>query len=365
MTDSYRGRLSDGRSARQHEVEVRLERAIEIREPGQPQSQPVLWAFHRLEAGTPLSRRSKDVLLRSLDHPGQSLFVDAAGFPVALLKRAPQLSIHAERWHYAKPGIILAVILAIIAGGVHLLGLSPAKTLARMIPNSIRHTIGEQAMISLTAGHEECANEKGDKALHVLVNELSAASGSTKPFDVRVVDWGIVNAFAVPGEQIVVSSTLIDKAISADEVAGVVAHEMGHGIELHPEAGIVRALGITAAMELIFTGGSGTLTNIGAMLLQLRYSRKSEREADEQALRILHEAGISPKPFSDFFLRLEKEEGGGSDSVSGGGLGSLFSTHPPTPERAKLAAAAATYPAHAALSDRDWQDLKGICAPVQ
>ena len=114
----------------------------------------------------------------------------------------------------------------------------------------------------------------------------------------------VVNAFALPGEQIVVLRGLIEEADSPDEVAGVIAHEMGHGLELHPETGIVKALGMSAAVLLIF-GDSSSIGNWGAHLLQLSYTRSAEREADVHALRILKAADISPKGISDFFKRLE------------------------------------------------------------
>ena len=120
-----------------------------------------------------------------------------------------------------------------------------------------------------------------------------------------MIDWALVNAFATPGGQIIMTRGLVQKAGSPDEVAGVLAHEIGHTIELHPEAGLVRAMGLSAAAQLVFAGTHGTATNIGLLLTQLRYTRVAEREADGHAVRILKQAGISAKGFGDFFERLE------------------------------------------------------------
>lgn len=358
---TYPGRLGDGKTAGSSPVTVTLARALEIRPAGDAAAEPVeTWAFHRLEAAVPVTRSSADVLLRSRDHTGQTLFVADSGFAAALLRVAPHLSPGVERWRYAKPGLAVALLLATIVGVVWLLELSPATTIARMLPDTLRHSLGEQAAESLAGGRPVCRAEPGLGALHKLVAELSEAAGSGQTFSVRVVEWDLENAFAVPGENIVISSGLIDAAKSPDEVAGVIAHEMGHGIALHPEAGIIRALGIAAGMELIFTGSSGTLTNIGAMLVQLRYSRSAEREADAEALRILKEARISPKPLAEFFDRLSGETGG--DGADGNGVGALFSTHPASPERARLAAEAATYEARPAMTEAEWQALRSICA---
>ena len=163
-------------------------------------------------------------------------------------------------------------------------------------------------LIDLAGDHAECTSPAGNKALDEMVGVLSAASGNPNPFHVKVVHWDIINAFAVPGEQIVVSGNLIAEAETPEEVAGVIAHEMGHGIELHPEAGIIRSLGLSAIIELFASGQSGTLTNAGALLLELQYSREAEHEADTHALRILKAADISPHPLAVFFKRLLKLE---------------------------------------------------------
>ncbi len=101
---------------------------------------------------------------------------------------------------------------------------------------------------------------------------------------------------------------LIAKADSPDEVAGVLAHEMGHGIEMHPETALVRALGLSAAAELMLGGSGGTLANIGIVLAQLSYTRDAERNADRHALEILKGAGVSAQGLAEFFTRVTKLE---------------------------------------------------------
>ena len=335
---------------------ARLAGTLEIAGAGIAQN----WPYAGLDAAAPLNWRDNEVLLRSGGQPGATLFVADPGFASAILKRAPHLSPGAHRWRYAIPGLAITAALALGVGAVFAFGFNPAKDVALLLPQKLRASIGEQAAASLAGEHEACSSPDGLKALDVLVGELSAASNSGKDFHVRVVKWDLVNAFAVPGERIVVSNGLIDEAQSADEVAGVIAHEMGHGIELHPEAGMIRALGLTALIELLASGQSSTLTNAGALLLTLRYSREAEHQADVHALEILKNADISPKPFSGFFTRLLKRETGSTKDGAGNDLG-IFATHPPTPERAQMAAAAATYPGKPALNDKDWKALKHIC----
>jgi predicted Zn-dependent protease len=180
----------------------------------------------------------------------------------------------------------------------------------------------------------------------------------------------------VPGGQIILTRGLLQRANSSDEVAGVLSHELGHAIELHPEAGLVRAMGLAAAAQLVFAGSTGTATNIGLLLTQLRYTRVAEREADAHAIRILKNAQISPKGFGDFFERLEppqppnppgkgSEAKGASDGKSLGARifsSELLRTHPLTGQRLALVRAQPDYPATPALSDADWRALRDVCA---
>ena len=363
---TYSGRYSDGRTAATHPVRVTLgDTAVEIALADKPV--PERWSYAKLRAAAPVSWRDDEVLLRSMEAPGSTLFVPDPGFASAVLKHAPRLSASAHRWRYAAPGLAITAAILVGVAAVYLFHLHPAQAVANIIPHPLREAIGQKAMAELTGNHEECSSADGKKALDTLVGELSKASESGKLFKVRVVRWDLVNAFAVPGEQIVVSGGLIDEAQSADEVAGVIAHEMGHGIELHPEAGIIRSLGVSALIQLLAGGNTGSLTNVGALLLELRYSREAEHEADTHALRILKNADISPKPFGDFFNRLMKIETGGSSKgdsstkAQSSEDAAIFATHPPTPERAKMATDAATYPGKPSLSDVDWKALKSIC----
>jgi len=118
-----------------------------------------------------------------------------------------------------------------------LLGYAPAELLdeplTRLVPHKLRVSIGRQAAAGMVGRSETCASAEGSKALAKLVAELSLATQSGMTFQVRVVKSGVVNAFALPGEQVVLFQGLIDEAQSADEVAGVLAHEMEHVTRRH------------------------------------------------------------------------------------------------------------------------------------
>lgn len=350
----FEARFSDGKTAVSNEVMVELtDRGISI--PAGVAGTPLIWPYGALATAEPLTDHAIDALVTYSYQPGATLFVPGPRFARALAKLAPQLTAKAQRWKSATPWLWGAAAAVLVAFAVWMANWSPARTVATMLPDNIRKGMGEQVLASMTRGRTVCKAGAGRDALDRLTGRLSSAAGTKKPFNVVVVDWGLVNAFATPGENIVLTRGLLEAAKGPDEVAGVLAHEMGHGLEMHPETGLVRAMGLAAAAELMLGGSGGTLSNVGILLVQLSYSRDAEHEADDHALSILRNAGISAKGFAAFFERMRKTEKGGS------GIGQMLSTHPDTGKRLSKVLAQDGYRNSPALSETDWNALKGIC----
>jgi predicted Zn-dependent protease len=349
------GRYSDGQTAQSSPAEVRLTgRGIEIGFAGTPDA--LVWPYGALGVATPLTSKSTDALVTYSHMPGATLFIADGETVRQLMKVAPQLTSRAYGWRSARPWIIAAACVVLAFVGLWLAELSPARWVAAMLPDRVRVSVGDQVVASMVGSRKECTAQEGRAALDDLVERLSNASGTGTRFRVRVVDWGLLNAFAVPGEQIVLTRRIITDAKSPEEVAGVLAHEMGHGLELHPETSIVRVIGLTAALELM-TGGGGAIANIGLGLTQLSYTRTAEREADARGLALLQKSEIAASGLIDFFRRIgeiERKRGDGKEW-------SLFRTHPQSEERAKAAAARPTYPTRPALTPEQWQALRSIC----
>jgi beta-barrel assembly-enhancing protease len=320
-----------------------------------------LWRYGELKTDEPIRPNAIDVLLSSREQPGASLFVQGPQFAAGLSERAPHVS---QRFRQQRRRRLLLFFLAALAGLIAagaILSWSPTKWIATSLPTSWRERLGTAARDSMTEGFMECVDPAGLSALKTLSERLQkGVPPGTTPFDIHVYDWSLMNAFAVPGGQIVLTKGLLDKAESPDEVAGVLAHEMGHGIEMHPEAGIIRGVGLGAAMEIMLGGtAGGGLANVGLMLAQLGYSRSAEREADHHALELLKAAAIAPKGLGDFFTRVTKMESDGSEAPPT--AISWLRTHPLPAERARLVRMQPAYPATPALDSQAWENLKSVC----
>ena len=356
---TFAARFSDGRTAATNQAEVRFSATgLVIRAPGHDEA--TTWPYARLRTAQPLSSRSTDVLVTDRANEGATLFVTSAGFVRELSARASHLTAGSMRWQHALPWVIFGGVTAAIVGAFWLIDFSPARAAARLLPDSARQMLGKQVVSQMIGTRRICDDEAGRAVLETLATQLQTAIPGTPKFKIVVADWGLVNAFAAPGSQIVLTRGLLARAESPDEVAGVLAHEMGHGIELHPETGIVRAIGLTAAADLVMGGGSGTITNVGVMLAQLSYTRGAERQADEIALDILKGAKISADGLKNFLSRVKKTESG---SRPGGAL-DLLRTHPATADRIGLIEKHGKYPATPSLTPEDWTRLREICGPV-
>jgi Zn-dependent protease with chaperone function len=118
-----------------------------------------------------------------------------------------------------------------------------------------------------------------------------------------------VNAFALPGGHVVVFTGLLRSAQSADEVAGVLAHEASHIRLRHALRNMIHALGWRAVLGVALGDYSGGIWgDMARELGELSYSRDLEREADLEGLVLLRRAGLPPEGMASFYERLAKLE---------------------------------------------------------
>ena len=380
----YPATLSDGRTAAATAVQVRLgDAGLEITAPGERRA-PLVWPYAEVRSGVPLLAGAADVLLSRAPDGNTTLFIADPDFARLLLERARSLGAGRQRLAALRPGIAVVAAVAVAIALARFLDFQPSQAIAKLLPQPTREAMGRSVVAQLTGNMRRCETAAGRAAVDKLTRRLTAvASDGATPVRVVMVDWNLVNAFAAPGGQIIMTRALIQKAASPDEVAGVLAHEIGHTLELHPEAGLVRAMGLAAAAQLIFAGTTGTATNIGILLTQMRYTRVSEREADAHALRMLRSAGISPKGFGDFFERLDpnppaaatetekaadaakKAEAKKAPSFAKRIFESeILRTHPLTKDRIAVVRAQPAYAATPALDSGDWRALQDMCGAV-
>lgn len=184
--------------------------------------------------------------------------------------------------------------------------------------------LGEIAFKQATAGMK--LREGGIDAAAIREIGAHLTKGSKYAYKWYVAEDPAINAFAVPGGYIVVNTGLIQAADSAEEVAGVLAHEVQHIERRHTLKNMAHSLGLRAALSLALGDiGGGALGETAANLSELKFSRDLESESDRLGLLALKHAGIAPQGMVSFFDKLRKQEGAAPPA--------LLSSHPASEER--------------------------------
>jgi predicted Zn-dependent protease len=169
---------------------------------------------------------------------------------------------------------------------------------------------------------------------------------------IAVIDSPIVNALTLPGGRVLVMRGLIRRIDDGAELAGVIAHELGHVAHHDATTLMLRQLGIGFVMALLgWNDALGGVGEIAQNLATLSYSRRAEAAADAAAEAFLTRAGLRADGLGRFFARLEAIEGHGSIP--------LLASHPSTEERRARAtvSTAGTPP----LSDAEWVAVRRMC----
>ena len=199
---------------------------------------------------------------------------------------------------------------------------------------------------------------------------LKAADRQNLPWEVTLVKSDQVNAWALPGGKLAINSALVKQCRTPDELASVIAHEVGHADRGHGLAQIrnqtlLQSAGTIGKEALsAWMGGVGAIgaQALGALegplyaLILSGYSRDNEFEADAHILKIFERTGYDPGRADDFFHTLLKLHPDNDSTTT-----SLFSTHPGTRERiARIEAAAAMAGGGGGTQGAGWSDLKAI-----
>ncbi|HTF32924.1 MAG TPA: M48 family metallopeptidase [Myxococcota bacterium] len=179
------------------------------------------------------------------------------------------------------------------------------------------------------------------KYVQKIGNEIvRAAPPQPYQFRFRVVDDDEINAFAGPAGYVYVHTAILKKARNVSEVAGVVAHEVGHVVKRHvaqnynraKDANMLKEAGVVAA-ALVVGGPVANLANLGGGLAAMAYvnsfGREAETEADAFAVEVLPKAGYDPEGLVTFFQTIQREYGNSSLS--------FLESHPAPSDRIEAA----------------------------
>jgi predicted Zn-dependent protease len=203
---------------------------------------------------------------------------------------------------------LVAELVLVVAAVYLLLGLA-TDLVADRIPLEAELLLGKRALSAYT----DAPNPALDRRLRELVKALPPDSPLHRyRFSVHRVETKTVNAVALPGGNIVVFSGLLEKVRSENELAMVLAHELGHYAHRDHLRGLGRGLGIAVAAQMLLgsNNSAAELVSNAALPLFARYSRGQEAAADAFAVDLLQARFGHAGGSGDFFRRLAGEPGG-------------------------------------------------------
>ena len=166
---------------------------------------------------------------------------------------------------------------------------------------------------------------------------VTAAGADPESFHFLVVSELQPNAFAIPGGYIFVFDGLLAKLNSEEELAGVLAHEIGHVTHSHffKDDPKVTAMSLATIAAILLSRGSGAAASIAMaanISAQLQFSRENEEEADASAIQYLKQAGYDPAGMLNFFQTLLTYENINQVEM----MPAYLSTHPALEDRIRL-----------------------------
>ena len=210
-------------------------------------------------------------------------------------------------------GLILGIILAIAALILILLQIrNPvARAIAKSIPVEWEQSLGESVFEQYKAQRKFIDDPEViaslDKITAPLLNRIP---DKRYDFKIYIIEDASINAFALPGGYMALHTGLLLNVEHAEELLGVLAHEISHVTLQHGLRKLIDSMGLLIMIKAFFGDASGIWGEVvksGAFLLDQQFSRSFEREADETGFSYLVNAGIDPGGMVGFFQRLEEE----------------------------------------------------------
>lgn len=183
--------------------------------------------------------------------------------------------------------------------------------------------------------YEVCKDAEMQKRVEEIGQSLaSVCDRKDITYFFTVLEREEANAFALPGGYIYVNKGLIEKTDSDDEIAGTLAHEMGHIVARHSMKRLQAALGYSLLSILALAATKDARFKRGADLafgqIMLGYSREDEFLADQLAVKYVRKSGYNPEAIITFLEKLKQIE---KEAPRKPLVVNYLRTHPYLPER--------------------------------
>ncbi|HWY25940.1 MAG TPA: M48 family metallopeptidase [Nevskia sp.] len=353
MPAVFSGAYYDGRTARRHPVDLSVEEGVLlVSGAGIRRAEPLhqVRISERLGRAPRLLQFGDGAYCEVRDHAALEAALDAHGHRNGLVDRLQR------SWRVAAAALLACVVIAVAA---YRWGLPVAAEFAAWrLPPAVARQLSQTALAGLDrtllqpsllpAARKEQLSA-GFAALHAPDHGADLAR-----IEFRSSPKIGPNAFALPDGRVVLLDQLVFLAGNDQEIEGVLAHELGHVHYRHGLRMVLQGSAVALAMTAWVGDVSALLATVPTALLQTRYSREFEAQADDYAARMMLANGIPPSRLADMLERLsaQRHDRNGKGQAAKPGkpdeaeAPDYLSSHPATVERIqRLRAADAQLPA--------------------
>ena len=345
----------DGTSSRRHAVTLVLDGELGIRED---QQLLAAWSYADIRRADSQSRTLRLICLTA---------PSLARLEIRDPALAAELIAHCSRLDEDVPGQrgVAKIVGWSIAAAVSIVGVVwfgvplAADRLTPLVPQTVERRLGSVADRQITTlfGGKTCTDASGQAAFNKLITALREAASMDTSVEAAVLATPIPNALALPGGKLYLFEGLLAKAQNPDEVAGILAHELGHLRHRDSTRNLIYNGGTSFLIGLLFGDitGSSTLIFASRSVLTASYTREAEQNADLFSIDLMQKLGRPTKPMGELLFRVTGKQGENPLSI--------LASHPLTEDRLKrMSEVQQTSDGPPLLTPQEWTALKAICA---
>lgn len=256
-------------------------------------------------------RQHGETIIRYKGYPEQIIETDSSEFVTRLAEHTAKQNkkFLMKALMQISPLLRVLIVVFILLFAVYL-WLVPylAVRLAERVPIAYEESLGQKMYDAMSAGYD--IDETKTKYINQFFKELNIATHYT--IQITVVKEDVVNAFALPGGNIVVYDGILAGINDYSELAALLSHEFTHVQYRHTTKSLFRQMGNSVFLSVI-TGNTGAMSSViirnADNLKSLSYGRSLEKEADLGGLKILADRKIDANGFVKLFYMLKKQGG--------------------------------------------------------
>jgi beta-barrel assembly-enhancing protease len=255
---------------------------------------------------------------------------------VELAARVQSQLVRRELWRRVRialfffAGCGVALALGMLAVG------AMVRSIVTRIPPQFEADFGQQALKELKDDFQVVDEPQRVAALAATAKPLLDTLPGEHEWHFYIVKTESLNAFALPGGHILVTSGLLERVERPEELLGIVAHEVAHVTKRHSFRRQISSVGPFLVFQVFIRGRSGLAAVVGggsALLVEQSFSQEYEKEADDVGWDYLVAANIDPRGMTSVFRKLQTAEAAEAGHAGVALLPKAFQSHPDVSKR--------------------------------